>query len=127
MGGWPSTCIQRGRCGASRTSLRRSGSLVTWPSRAARRFRWRWWLSAVPTAHVGCWAPCAGMGKRLRQLGLLHPPNVTVHIIAAVFSTAVRFGVLHHELPLAVAYRSGWSGRALLAGRFHTILSSQLL
>jgi enterochelin esterase-like enzyme len=60
----------------------------------------------------------------LRQL---HPPVVTVTLIAAVVSTAVRFGVTTHGLPLAVAYRSGYSGRALLAGRLSTVLSSQFL
>jgi hypothetical protein len=47
--------------------------------------------------------------------------------MAAVLATGVRFGVVHHNLPLSVAFESGFSGRALLAGRFHTVLSSQLL
>jgi enterochelin esterase-like enzyme len=66
----------------------------------------------------------ASWQQRIRQV---HPPVVTVVIIAAVVATGLRFGVIHHNLPLSVAYRSGFSGRALLAGRFHTVLSSQLL
>jgi enterochelin esterase-like enzyme len=62
--------------------------------------------------------------QRIRQV---HPPVVSAVIVAAVVATGIRFGVVHHNLPLSVAYRSGFSGRALLAGRFHTVLSSQLL
>lgn len=47
--------------------------------------------------------------------------------MAAVLATGIRFGVVHHNLPLTIAFRSGFSGRSLLAGRFHTVLSSQLL
>jgi len=48
-------------------------------------------------------------------------------MIAGVVSTGIRMHVLGRELPLSMAYRAGFSGRGLLAGRFDTLLTSQLL
>ena len=56
-----------------------------------------------------------------------HVPAVTLTLIAGVVATALRFEVPSHGLPLAVAYQSGFSGRGLLAGRFGTVVTSDLL
>jgi predicted esterase len=56
-----------------------------------------------------------------------HLPYVTATLVAAVTATAIRFGVLHHELPLVIAYRYGFSGRALISGQWGTVLTSVVL
>ena len=65
--------------------------------------------------------------RATRWFGRHHPPLVTAAIIAAVVSTGVRMRIVGGELPLSTAYRSGFSGHGLLAGRFDTLLTSQLL
>jgi enterochelin esterase-like enzyme len=52
---------------------------------------------------------------------------VTTVAIAAVLGTAVHEGVFHHELPLDVAFRYGFSGRAIGMGHWSTVVTSQFL
>ncbi len=73
------------------------------------------------------------MPDRLRQ-GIVtvrhrcvHPPLVTITAITAVLATAARYRVFTRELPLDVAFRYGYSGRALSMGRWSTLLTSQFL
>ncbi len=57
----------------------------------------------------------------------VHPPFVTAAAIAAVLATAFRYQVFARELSLDVAYRYGYSGRALSMGRWSTLVTSQFL
>jgi enterochelin esterase-like enzyme len=56
-----------------------------------------------------------------------HPPIVTAALIGAVAAVAFRLGVMTHGLPLRVAYARGFSGRAVISGRWTTVPTSQLL
>lgn len=57
----------------------------------------------------------------------VHFPAVTIAAIVAVLATAIRYGVFSRELPLEVALRYGFSGRALSMDRWGTLVSSQFL
>ena len=57
----------------------------------------------------------------------VHPPLVTVAAMAAVIGTAIRLHVFSRELPLDVAFRYGFSGRALSMGHWGTLVTSQFL
>lgn len=57
----------------------------------------------------------------------VHRPLVTAAAIAAVVATAFRFHVFARELPLGVALRYGFSGRALSMGHWGTLVTSQFL
>ena len=57
----------------------------------------------------------------------VHAPLVTVVAIVAVLATAVHEGVFHHELALDVAFRYGFSGRAIAMGHWSTVATSQFL
>ena len=57
----------------------------------------------------------------------VHAPIVTVVAIVAVLATAVHNSVFHHELALDVAFRYGFSGRAIAMGHWATVATSQLL
>lgn len=57
----------------------------------------------------------------------VHPPLVTVAAIAAVLGTGIRYHVFSRELPLDVAFRYGFSGRALSMGHWGTLVTSQFL
>ncbi len=56
-----------------------------------------------------------------------HPPLVTASVIAAVLFTALRYGTLQHDLALDIAFRYGFSGRALSMGHWSTLFTSQFL
>ena len=57
----------------------------------------------------------------------VHSPLVTVAAMAAVIGTAIRLQVFSRELPLDVAFRYGFSGRALSMGHWSTLVTSQFL
>ena len=57
----------------------------------------------------------------------VHLPLVTGIAIAAVLVTALRYGVFTHELSLDVAFRYGFSVRALSMGHWSTLATSQFL
>jgi membrane associated rhomboid family serine protease len=57
----------------------------------------------------------------------VHPPIVTVLIIAAIVATAWRTGVFHHDLGLTSEYQYAYSGRQIQAGHWSTLFTSQLL
>ena len=57
----------------------------------------------------------------------VHLPIITATAIAAVLVTAVRYGVFANDLSLDVAYRYGFSGRALSMGHWSTLITSQFL
>ncbi len=84
---------------------------------------------------LGADAAIAGSGRTPRLLsrareiagGPLHPPVVTVALMAAVIASAVHFHVFTHELDLEPTYQWGFSGSGLLAGGWMTIVSSQFL
>ncbi len=57
----------------------------------------------------------------------VHPPLVTTAAIVAVAATAVHYGVFHHELALDVAFRYGFSGRAIGMQHWSTLATSQFL
>ncbi len=57
----------------------------------------------------------------------VHLPIITATAIVAVLVTAVRYGVFANELSLDVAFRYGFSGRALSMGHWSTLVTSQFL
>ena len=57
----------------------------------------------------------------------VHLPIITATAIAAVLVTAVRYGVFANDLSLDVAFRYGFSGRALAMGHWSTLVTSQFL
>ena len=57
----------------------------------------------------------------------LQPPLVTMALMGVVLAVAVHLGVFQHDLPLAIAFRYGYSGRGLLSGNLQSVLTSQLL
>jgi len=64
----------------------------------------------------------SGMRRRC-----VHLPIVTITAIAAVLITAQRYHVFASELPLDVAFRYGFSARALSMGHWSTLVTSQFL
>ncbi|GEM_PF-682323 len=57
----------------------------------------------------------------------VHPPVITASAVGAVLGTAGRLHVFAHELPVATAYKYGFSARALSMGHWETLLTSQFL
>src|SRR5437763_805034 len=57
----------------------------------------------------------------------VHPPIITILIIAAIVATAWRTGVFHHDLGLTTEYQYAYSGRQIQAGHWSTLFTNQLL
>ncbi len=57
----------------------------------------------------------------------VHPPIITVLIIAAIITTAWRTGVFHHDLTLTAEYQYAYSGRQIQAGHWSNLFTNQLL
>ncbi len=66
-------------------------------------------------------------GARARAGGRIHPPVLTVALMAAVVATAVQQRVAAADLGLEPTYQWAYSGSGLLAGQWSTTMTSQFL
>lgn len=80
--------------------------------------------TATPSLATGAQSALGRLARSPHRRGW---PWFTLAIASAVAVTAVRTGVLSHQLSYTTALRGGFSARALQQGRWGTVFTSQLL